>query len=248
MSGRDGACPAIGAGRHRPPDGTAAPRRPAASCRRDRHLAWVGQRVGFPKRSNLYQVRQFSHNLLPGEPDCPDATVAWTVGAYGGYSITYSYGMNTSDQPSRIPSYWTGWKINQIKSPADKIFFTDALGDVSYGGGQYPYSMRYLPPSFATNCTAGARFISRRTNQTFSAIATILGRTFSISTATASGSRITDSGTTPTIPTMAAGRKTSDTGGRRSSEQSTPLRPAEQPKSLSATRENHAKFVYRRLA
>lgn len=89
---------------------------------------------------------------FPANLICPDATVAWTKGAYGGYPITYSYGMNTSDQPSRIPSYWTGWKLSEVKSPADKIFFTDALGDVSYGGGQYPYSMRYLPPSFASNC------------------------------------------------------------------------------------------------
>lgn len=74
---------------------------------------------------------------------CPDATVVWTIGNFGGYPIGYSYGMNTSDQPSIVPTYWTGWKINQVKSPAEKIFFTDALGDVSYGGAP-SHSLAYL--------------------------------------------------------------------------------------------------------
>lgn len=78
---------------------------------------------------------------FPANLMCPDATVVWTLGSLGGYPITYSYGMNTSDQPSINITCWTGWKMNQVRNPAEKIFFTDALGDVSYG---YPHSLAYL--------------------------------------------------------------------------------------------------------
>lgn len=96
-------------------------------------------------RSGSTLTTYFSDGVI-----CPDSTVCWTLGFYGGYPITYSYGMNTSDQTSLVPTYWTGWKLNKVRDPASKIFFTDALGDVSYGGAP-PYSMRYLPQGTAPN-------------------------------------------------------------------------------------------------
>jgi len=97
-----------------------------------------------------------SDPYFPASMMCPDATVVWTKGANGGYPINYCYGMNTSDQGVIIPApvLWYGWKINQIRSPAEKIFFTDALADVSYGGPPTvpPHTMKYLPKTFAPSC------------------------------------------------------------------------------------------------
>jgi prepilin-type N-terminal cleavage/methylation domain-containing protein/prepilin-type processing-associated H-X9-DG protein len=119
---------------------------------------WHGWNSIYDLQKALGAVKLDTINNNPYFPSglqCPDATVVWTKGANGGYPINYSYGMNTSDQTAIIPApkLWYGWKTNQVRAPAEKIFFTDALGDVSYGGPPTvpPHSMKYLPTSYAPN-------------------------------------------------------------------------------------------------
>lgn len=111
---------------------------------------WHGWANVWDFQKNLSAQRN-GRNLttyFPASLMCPDATVCYTIGAYGGYPIVYSYGMNTSDQPSIVPTLWTGWKMSQVRSPAEKIFFADALGDISYGSSgppdKAPNTMKYL--------------------------------------------------------------------------------------------------------
>ena len=118
---------------------------------------WHGWANLWDFEKNLGAMRTNNSTLttfFPADLICPDAVVVWNLQLYGGYPITYSYGMNTSDQPSLTPSFWTGWKINQIVHAPDKIFFTDAIADVSYGGPPTvpPHTMKYLDPSLAPNC------------------------------------------------------------------------------------------------
>jgi prepilin-type N-terminal cleavage/methylation domain-containing protein/prepilin-type processing-associated H-X9-DG protein len=108
---------------------------------------------------------------FPAGMICPDAVIAWenvagnNAGYHGGYRLIFSYGMNTSDITSATynpgsyyaPTFFQGWKLNRIRVPDQKIFFTDAISNVSYGystlpGGTFPHSMKYLPTSIYQNC------------------------------------------------------------------------------------------------
>ncbi len=124
------------------PGGSFVPPAGYAAGVTDTWHGWVNvydfERALTAERSGSSYTTYFPAGLV-----CPEASYIWTIGQFGGYPINYSYGMNTSDQPSPAPIFWTGWKINQIRSASDKIFFTDAIGDVSYGGNP-AHSLKYL--------------------------------------------------------------------------------------------------------
>ena len=81
---------------------------------------------------------------FPAGVICPDATVVWTLRADDGYPINYSYGMNTSDIPRIVgpPIFFYAWKVGKIYHSAEKICFTEAIGNVSTA----PIMAAYLIP------------------------------------------------------------------------------------------------------
>jgi prepilin-type N-terminal cleavage/methylation domain-containing protein len=83
---------------------------------------------------------------------CPDAPLAQADGnTVIGFGIGMSYNMNFTSTPgypiALAPDYFNGWKRSQIRAPAEKIQFVDAIGAVSIGGAPNP-TMRYFLPTW----------------------------------------------------------------------------------------------------
>ena len=93
-----------------------------------------------------------SNGYFPAGLICPEAVLAWQRGnSRNEYSISFSYGMNTSQLPGYpvrlAPDYFNGWRRPEVLAPADKIQFCDAIGSVASGGAP-PYSGRYFLPDW----------------------------------------------------------------------------------------------------
>ena len=68
-----------------------------------------------------------------------------------GYGIGLSYGMNHTQLPgyatAGAPDYFNAWRATQVRSPAQKIQWVDAIGAVSIGGTPNP-TLRYFLPTW----------------------------------------------------------------------------------------------------
>ncbi len=83
---------------------------------------------------------------------CPDAPLAQTDGTDKlGYGIGLSYGMNQTQLPGYAvaggPDYFNAWRSAQVRSPSQKIQWTDAIGAVTIGGTPNP-TLRYFLPTW----------------------------------------------------------------------------------------------------
>ena len=83
-----------------------------------------------------------------GELLCPDAAVAWERGNANGYALNYSYAMNRTQLPgvtlAGAPDYWNAWRSNQVRQPAEKIQFVDAVGASVTANGSFNSTLRYF--------------------------------------------------------------------------------------------------------
>jgi prepilin-type N-terminal cleavage/methylation domain-containing protein len=84
---------------------------------------------------------------------CPDASLATadSNATPDGYGIGLSYGVNQTQLPgyaaAGAPNYFNAWRTSQVRSPAEKIQFVDAIGSVSIGGTPNP-TIRYFLPTW----------------------------------------------------------------------------------------------------
>jgi prepilin-type N-terminal cleavage/methylation domain-containing protein/prepilin-type processing-associated H-X9-DG protein len=112
-------------------------------------------------RRHWYQVASFAKSLNAVTPGngryvfdllCPDASFALQSGTSAGYSIQHSYGINTTGMPGTstagAPDYWNAWKTSQIRQPAEKIHFIDAVSSSVNANGSFNATLRYFTPGW----------------------------------------------------------------------------------------------------
>ena len=117
---------------------------PASSPRRWWiHCSFLQQHLDAPRADGYYPP-----GLL-----CPDAVLAWThFSGPDGYALHESYGMNFSNLPgvtlAMAPEYWNAWRVSDVESTSQKIFFADAVDvGISYGGNPNS-TMKYYNPYY----------------------------------------------------------------------------------------------------
>ena len=108
---------------------------------------WADTPTIWETLASVKHTSRFTNRIL-----CPDALLAQTDGnAIIGFGIGMSYGMNNTSLPgypiSMAPDYLNAWRRSQVRCPAEKIEFVDAIGSVSIGGTPNP-TMRYFLPTW----------------------------------------------------------------------------------------------------
>jgi prepilin-type N-terminal cleavage/methylation domain-containing protein len=111
------------------------------------YLTWANTPTVWQVLAGVKRNSRFTSRIL-----CPDASLALADGNdVIGFGIGMSYNMNNTNlpgYPSRLaPDYFNSWRRNQVRSPAEKIQFVDAIGAVSIGGSPNP-TMRYFLPTW----------------------------------------------------------------------------------------------------
>ena len=90
--------------------------------------------------------------LYNAELICPDAPLPFERAQPGGLYLHNAYGMNYTQLPgitlANAPVYWNAYRRNGVRSPSEKIFFTDATSEHVYVADGYNGSIRYFDPYY----------------------------------------------------------------------------------------------------
>jgi prepilin-type processing-associated H-X9-DG protein len=117
---------------------------PASGPRRHWYQVW-----NFARALNATRATnaRYADGLL-----CPDAPLAWERGNAAGYLLEHSYGINRTQLPglatSLAPDYWNAWRTSQVRQPAEKIQFVDAVSATVNAGGKNNATLRYFSPGW----------------------------------------------------------------------------------------------------
>src|SRR4051812_14467628 len=90
--------------------------------------------------------------LYHAELMCPDAPLSFERARPEGLPLHNSYGMNYTQLPgitlATAPTYWNAFRRSEVRSPSQKIFFTDATSEHVYVADGYNGSTRYFDPYY----------------------------------------------------------------------------------------------------
>lgn len=108
-----------------------------------------------------YQNEIFSRDLGSGLPGngrfsidllCPTAPIPLDRGTPEGYPLQNAYGMNFTGLPGlsifAAPGYFNGYRRRDVRAPADKIFFVDAVNELVSAAGLNNGTVRYWDPYY----------------------------------------------------------------------------------------------------
>lgn len=95
---------------------------------------------------------------------CPEAVLSEKNANRYGWTLHESYGMNSTQLPgvtlANAPDYWNQWHRSEVRSPSEKIFFTDATSEfVSVGTGTATPNgtLRYFETSYSGEDWSGEK-------------------------------------------------------------------------------------------
>ena len=106
---------------------------------------------GVPASSNLSSPSTRAATATgryPAQLMCPDAPLPFERANSQGLPLHNAYGMNYTQLPGmsleNAPAYWNAFRRNDVRSPAAKIFFTDATSEHVYVSDGYNGSRAVL--------------------------------------------------------------------------------------------------------